>query len=128
MKIMKIMKKITYLIIILLSFTTQINAAEKKNCTNIKKLSKAFIACKSGNLKVGIMSAGSSIKKNTVGKIKKKKTNNNQEQSTTSIIVDTTQSTTNKIVNVTKEKTEKVKSSIGGLFTGSAKQYPRGIK
>ena len=50
--------------------------------------------------------------------IKKEKKINNENDT----------STTTKIVNATKDKTSKVKSSISGLFKGTTKQYPKGIK
>ena len=106
------MNKITYFVIAIILMLSSASALEKKDCTGLKKLSKAFIACKSGNLKAGIINTGSSIKQGTVGKI-------NNENDT---------STATKIVNATKDKTSKVKSSIGGLFKGTTKQYPKGIK
>ena len=112
------MNKITYFVIAIILMLSSASALEKKDCTGLKKLSKAFIACKSGNLKAGIINTGSSIKKGTVGKIKKEKKINNENDT----------STTTKIVNATKDKTSKVKSSISGLFKGTTKQYPKGIK
>jgi len=44
------------------------NAAQKKNCSSIKKISKEYISCKAGNLKKGIVNTGSKIKKGTVNK------------------------------------------------------------
>ena len=67
------MNKITYFVIALILMLSSASALEKKDCSGLKKLSKAFIACKSGNLKVGIVNTGSSIKKGTIGKIKKEK-------------------------------------------------------
>ena len=112
------MNKITYFVIAIILMLSSASALEKKDCTGLKKLSKAFIACKSGNLKAGIINTGSSIKQGTVGKIKKEKKNNNENDT----------STATKIVNATKDKTSKVKSSIGGLFKSTTKQYPKGIK
>ena len=112
------MNKITYFVITLILMLSSASALEKKDCTGLKKLSKAFIACKSGNLKVGIVNTGSSIKKGTIGKIKKEKKINKENDT----------STTTKIVNATKDKTSKVKSSVDGLFKGTTKQYPKGIK
>ena len=112
------MNKITYFVISIILMLSSASALEKKDCTGLKKLSKAFIACKSGNLKAGIINTGSSIKQGTVGKIKKEKKINNENDT----------STTTKIVNATKDKTSKVKSSIGGLFKSTTKQYPKGIK
>ena len=65
------MKKIIFVMILLIGSISSINAAEKKDCSGIKKLSKAFVACKSHNLKAGLTNAGSKVKKNTIGKIKK---------------------------------------------------------
>ena len=72
------MKKILYLTILLIGFTYPTNAAEKKNCSSIKKLSKAYISCKSGNLKIGVVKTGSKIKNGTINNTKKfKKSINN---------------------------------------------------
>ena len=96
------MKKITYLIIALSLIINSASALEIKDCSGLKKLSKAFITCKSGNLKAGIVNTGNSIKKGTVGKIKK--------------------------VKATKDKQPKIKSSGDGVLKGTTKQYPKGIK
>jgi len=96
------MNKITYLVMALILMLSSASALEKRDCTVLKKLSKAFIACKSGNLKAGIINTGSSIKKGTVGKIKK--------------------------VKATKDKKPKIKSSVDGVLKGTTKQYPKGIK
>jgi hypothetical protein len=48
------MKKFIYLIIVLFSFTSSVNAVDKRDCSGLKKISKAYLACKSGNLKEGI--------------------------------------------------------------------------
>jgi hypothetical protein len=109
------MNKITYFTIAIILMLSPASALEKKDCSGIKKLSKAFIACKSGNLKAGIINTGSSIKKGTVGKIKKEKKINNENDS----------STATKIVNATKDKASNVKSSVDGLFKGTTKQYPK---
>jgi hypothetical protein len=101
------MNKITYFVIILILTLSSASALEKKDCTGLKKLSKAFIACKSGNLKAGIINTGSSIKEGTVGKIKKVKI---------------------KKVKVKKDKKPKIKSSGDRKLTGLTKQYPKGIK
>ena len=96
------MNKITYFTIAIILMLSSASALEKKDCSGIKKLSKAFIACKSGNLKAGIINTGSSIKEGTVGKIKKVKAN--------------------------KDKKPKIKSSSDGKLKGLTKQYPKGIK
>jgi hypothetical protein len=96
------MNKITYFVISIILMLSSASALEKKDCTGLKKLSKAFIACKSGNLKAGIINTGSSIKEGTVGKIKKVKAN--------------------------KDKKPKIKSSSNGKLKGLTKQYPKGIK
>ena len=96
------MNKIAYLIIIILLSMTPLTAAEKKNCTGIKKLSKAFIACKTGNFRTGVINTGSSIKKNT----KKKSV-----------------ASTEKI----KASTVKLKIFLKN-FKKSTKQYPKGTQ
>ena len=96
------MNKITYFTIAIILMLSSASALEKKDCSGIKKLSKAFIACKSGNLKAGIINTGSSIKEGTVGKIKKVKAN--------------------------KDKKPKIKSSGDRNLKGLTKQYPKGIK
>ena len=96
------MNKITYFVIALILMLSSASALEKKDCSGLKKLSKAFIACKSGNLKAGMVNIGSSIKKGTVGKIKK--------------------------VKAIKVKKPKIKSSGDKVTRGTTKQYPKGIK
>ena len=112
------MNKITYFTIAIILMLSSASALEKKDCSGIKKLSKAFIACKSGNLKAGIINTGSSIKKGTVGKIKKEKKINKENDSTTAT----------KIANATKDKASNVKSSVNELFKGTTKQYPKYLK
>ena len=113
------MKKLTYFIITLSLIVNSASALEKKDCSELKKLSKAFIACKSNNLKAGLTNAGSNIKKNTIGKIKKK--NNSSSDSAT-----------NKKTKVLKEKVSKTakgfKKKTSGIFSGTTKQYPKGVK
>ena len=48
------MKKISYTITLILLLITPLNAAEKKDCSELKKFSKQFFACKTANLKSGI--------------------------------------------------------------------------
>ena len=48
------MKKIKYILTILILSTIQLNSAEKKICSDLNKFSKAFISCKASNLKIGI--------------------------------------------------------------------------
>ena len=48
------MKKISYTIILIILLMTSLNATEKKDCSELKKFSKQFFSCKSGNLKSGI--------------------------------------------------------------------------
>ena len=100
------MNKITYFIIAIILMLSSASALEKKDCTGLKKLSKAFIACKSGNLKAGIINTGSSIKDGTVGKIKKLKANKDKKPKI-------------KKVKANKDKKPKIKLT---------KQYPKGIK
>ena len=64
------MKKLTFICLIIFSLTSPSNANEKADCSNIKKLSKAYLACKSGNLKKGIVNTGIKVKKGTINKAK----------------------------------------------------------
>ncbi|MDC1277879.1 hypothetical protein N8Z02_00590 [Pelagibacteraceae bacterium] len=77
------MKKIIFLTIVLFSFTFTVNAVEKSDCSSLKKISKAYIACKSGNFKTNmkknnIVKTGANVSKGIVGKVKNfgKKVNN----------------------------------------------------
>ena len=112
------MKKITYLIIALSLIINSASALEKKDCSGLKKLSKAFIACKSGNLKAGIVNTGSAIKKGTVGKIKKEKKITNGNDTNTPA----------KIAKKIKEKTAAFKNPLKDVFSGTTKQYPKYTK
>ena len=64
------MKKIIFISLIILSLTSPISANEKVDCSNFKKLSKAYLVCKSGNLKKGIINTGSKVKQGTINKAK----------------------------------------------------------
>tara|TARA_B100000787_G_scaffold125336_1_gene94571 strand:- start:318 stop:632 length:315 start_codon:yes stop_codon:yes gene_type:complete len=66
------MKILLTLFLILLFNNSHVVAAEKLDCSQIKKISKNYLACKSGNLKKGIVNTGSKIKKTVKNKIKKK--------------------------------------------------------
>ena len=130
------MKNIAFLAIIVSLIVTPLSAIEKKDCSGIKKISKAYVACKSGNLKAGIVNTGSKIKKGTVGKIKKKK----KKEKSNFIITPTTnikktnsdKKKVNKTIKNDKKKntalTANVKKKFGNIFKGLTKQYPRGIK
>ena len=48
------MIKIPYTIIIILLLITSLNAAEKKDCSELKRFSKKYFACKTENLKSGV--------------------------------------------------------------------------
>ena len=109
------MKKITYLIIALSLIINSASALEKKDCSGLKKLSKAFIACKSGNLKAGIVNTGSAIKKGTVGKIKKEKKITNENDTNTAT----------KITKKIKKKAADFENPLTGIFSGNTKQYPK---
>jgi len=50
------MKKITYILTILLLSIIPLYSAEKMDCSDLNKFSKAFVACKSNNIKIGIVS------------------------------------------------------------------------
>ena len=77
------MKKIIFLTIVLFSFTYSVNAVEKNDCSGLKKISKAYIACKSVNFKTSmkknnITETGANVSKGIVSKVKNfgKKINN----------------------------------------------------
>ena len=77
------MKKIIFLTIVLFGFTYSVNAVEKMDCSGLKKISKAYIACKSGNFKTSmkknnIAQTGTNISKGIIGKVNNfgKKINN----------------------------------------------------
>ena len=77
------MKKIIFLVIVLFSFIYSVNAVEKNDCSGLKKISKAYIACKSGNFKTSmkknnIAQTGTNVSKGIVSKVKNfgKKINN----------------------------------------------------
>ena len=77
------MKKIIFLTTILFSFTSSVNAVEKRDCSGMKKISKAYVACKTGNLKSGmkknnITQTGTNVTKGIFNKAKNfgKKINN----------------------------------------------------
>ena len=48
------MKKTTYIATIIILLTAPLAAAEKNDCSKINKFSKAFLSCKSNNIKNGI--------------------------------------------------------------------------
>ena len=56
------MKK-TLLVFILILFTTNISYSKEKSCQGIKKLSKAFLACKANSIKKGTVKKAGSLKK-----------------------------------------------------------------
>tara|TARA_B100000902_G_scaffold275061_1_gene260875 strand:+ start:303 stop:524 length:222 start_codon:yes stop_codon:yes gene_type:complete len=56
------MKK-TLLVIIILFFTTNISFSKEKSCQGMKKLSKAFLACKADSIKKGTVKKAGNLKK-----------------------------------------------------------------
>ena len=48
------MNKFIYIATLLILLITPLNAKEKNDCSGIKKFSKAFLACKSNNLKESV--------------------------------------------------------------------------
>ena len=64
------MIKLIFVSLVIFGFIFPANAVEKKDCSNIKKLSKAYMACKSGNLKKSIVNTGTKVKKGTISKAK----------------------------------------------------------
>ena len=109
------MKKVTYFVIVFSLMLGSASALVKKDCSSLKKLSKDFIACKSGNLKAGIVNTGSAIKKGTVGKIKKEKKITNENDT----------NTPTKIAKKIKEKAAGFENPLKGIFSENTKQYPK---
>ena len=124
------MKKIAYVGVILSLMMNPLSAIEKRDCSGLKKLSKAFMACKSYNFKAGLTNVGSQVKKNTIGKVKKDKTTNDETSSEGKIA-----KTIKKKASGLKKKTialknplKGFKNPLKGIFSGTTKQYPRGTK
>jgi|TARA_B110000483_G_C17677643_1_gene344340 hypothetical protein len=113
------MKKIAYVGIILSLLINPLSALEKKDCSGLKKLSKAFVTCKSNNFKAGLTNAGSQVKKNTIGKIKKKDTKKDTS---------TTNKKTEELKSIVNKKTEGFKKKASSIFSGTTKQYPKYTK
>ena len=131
------MKKTIYLLIFLIGSITTINAAEKRDCSGIKKLSKDYLACKTGNLKAGVLNQGGKKWENSGDAKKSKK--ETDKVSTTVKIKDTASNTTKKIKSTASDATDKIKVSaadtakkikknLNNFFKKSKKQYPKGIK
>ena len=112
------MKKIIYLSLMVSLLVTPLSAIEKQDCSNIKKFSKAFIACKSGNFNAGVVNTIGAVKKNTIGKVKKQKSVTGGEEITTG----------ERIKTAARDKKESIKKSFDNIFKSSTKQYPRGTK
>jgi hypothetical protein len=64
------MKKLAFISLIIFSLTSPINANEKADCSNIKKLSKAYLVFKTVNIKKGIVNTVSKVKQGTINKAK----------------------------------------------------------
>ena len=121
------MKKIIYLATILICSSLSVNAAEKRDCSELKKLSIDYIACKAGNLKAGIGAVGTGIGAvgtdivNTGGKVVKG-------------VGSGIAKTGGKIIKGTGDTAESAtKTSKVGIpkffkkvFSGQTKQYPKG--
>ena len=131
------MKNIFYITILLSIFIAPLSAAEKKNCSGFKKLSKAFISCKSANFKAGLTNTGNKIKNKTTLKNKKEK---KVKKKNSFIITPTTKikktNSNNMKVNTANKKATKYKKAtaenakkiFNKIFSGSTKQYPMGTK
>jgi hypothetical protein len=120
------MKKTVYLIIFLIGSITTINAAEKKDCSGIKKLSKDYLACKTGNLKAGILNQDGKKWENSGDVTTSKK--ETDKVSTTKKIKTTASDASDKIKVSAADTTKKIKKSLNNFFKKSKKQYPKGIK
>ena len=115
------MKKIIYLTIILICSSLSINAAEKRDCSEFKKLSKDFIACKAGNLKAGIGAVGTDIA-NTSGKIVKGVGSGLKSKGPG------IKGTGDKIETGAKSFKDGTAKTWRKIFSGQTKQYPKGTK
>ena len=51
------------IVFILILFTTNISYSKEKSCQGMKKLSKAFLACKAGSIKKGTVEKAGNLKK-----------------------------------------------------------------
>ena len=117
------MKKIIYVFIILIGSSTSVYTAEKRDCSELKKFSGAFIACKAANLKSGIGSAGSGISKGLT------KVGSGMKNAGSNLVKGVgsgmkNAGTTNKTTNTISNAKSSVKKSLSGL----TKQYPKGTK
>ena len=132
------MKKTLYLVIFLFGSITTINAAEKRDCSGIKKFSKDYIACKTNNIKAGVLNQGDNKKWKNSGQATTA-TKKPAKVSTTVKIKDTASNTTNKIKTTATDAGEKfkvgatntansIKEHFNKAFKKSKKQYPKGIK
>ena len=57
------MKKITYILSIIILLSVPSNAEDISDCTKLKKLSKEYVSCKSKNLKTNISKKKNPFKK-----------------------------------------------------------------
>tara|TARA_B100000795_G_scaffold201229_1_gene154953 strand:- start:999 stop:1325 length:327 start_codon:yes stop_codon:yes gene_type:complete len=108
------MKKIAYLSILISLLITPLSAVETQDCSDLKKLSRAFMNCKQHNIKTAIINAGKSVKQNTTDKIKSEPGKK---------VFDT-----GKIAVVASEKKKAISNKFKNIFSGSTKQYPKGTK
>ena len=124
------MKKIAYVGIIISLMISPLSAIEKRDCSGLKKLSKAFMGCKSYNFKAGLTNVGSQVKKNTIGKVKKDKTTNDETSSESKIAktIKKKASSLKKKTVALKNPLKGFKNPLKGIFSGTTKQYPRGTK
>ena len=131
------MKKIIFVMILLIGSISSINAAEKRDCSGIKKLSKAFIACKSGNFKSGVVNAGSKVK-NSLGSKKEWQSNGNTISTTKKVKKEkkVVKKKAKKIAKKVKVKSDRktlegmkaiVEEKVSNLFK-SSKKYPKHTK
>ena len=120
------MKKIIYLILAIIISLNPVNAAEKNNCSGMKKFSKEFIACKTGNFKKGF-----NITKKNENKKKSKETkkpNNNKKIANLQKIKETTKKTTANLKDTIAKKKAKIKNTFNKIWGQTTKKYPKGIK
>ena len=120
------MKKIIYLLLAIIITLNPVNAAEKKNCSGMKKFSKEFIACKAGNFKKGL-----NITKKKENKKKSKETKkpkNNKKIANVQKIKETTKKTTENLRDTIANKKAKIKNTFNNIWGKTTKRYPKGTK
>jgi hypothetical protein len=125
------MKKIIYIFILLLGSSALAIAAEKRDCSEIKKLSREYMACKTGNLKASVLNQKNKKQEkqidNSSAKVKTKKA---PSEKTIKLkkIKNKASNASQKFNAGVKNKAVNIKKKFSGFFKNSKKQYPKGVK